>query len=109
MQLKWFSEQQAHGGTRHRLYKRNTKFSAFEQTPYFIDAAPNKAHYTNGCKYGLFGSGMGKLIEQADVPYRIAACFGGFTNLQPAKAKAESFITTTRANNPMQATEEHRA
>ena len=82
----------AHGGKRYRLYKRNTPMGAWSQSPYFIDQAPHKGHYTFGMKYGLFGGGMGELITRADVPYRIAACFGGFATLQQAKAKAESML-----------------
>lgn len=93
METKWFSEQQAHGGVRHRLYKRNTKLGAWGQTPYFVDAAPNRAHYTYGKKYGLYGSGMGEMI-MADVPYRIAACFGGFMTLSVAKAEAVRLLTS---------------
>lgn len=89
METKWFSEEQAHGGVRHRLYKRNTKLGAWGQTDYFVDASPNSAHNTMGEKYGLFGSGMGQLITNAHTPYRIAACFGGFKRLSIAKAEAE--------------------
>lgn len=89
METKWFSEKQAHGGVRHRLYKRNTKIEAWDQSPYFVDTAPNIAHYTCGKKHGLYGSGMGELIASANVPYRIAACFGGYDRLSEAKKAAE--------------------
>ena len=89
METKWFSQTQAHGGVRHQLFKRNTKMGAWGQTPYFVDCAPNIAHYTYGKKYGLYGSGMGELVASANVPYRIAACFGGFSKLSEAKKAAE--------------------
>ena len=89
METKWFSEKQAHGGTRHYLYHRNTNFGAWGQSPYFVDTSPHIAHYTYGKKHGLYGSGMGELILSATVPYRIAACFGGFDKLSEAKKSAE--------------------
>jgi hypothetical protein len=92
MELKWFAEDQAHGGVRHRLYKRNTKMGAWGQTDYFVDASPNSAHNTMGEKYGLYGSGMGELVTMAHNPYRIAACFGGFKRLSLAKKQAEKLL-----------------
>ncbi len=92
MELKWFSEIQSHGGMRYRLYKRNTKLGSWGQTPYFIDKAPNIAHYTMGKKYGLFGSRMGDLISTAQASYRIAGCFGGFSKLSEAKNKAKELL-----------------
>jgi hypothetical protein len=89
---KWFSQKEANGGVRHRLYKRNTNHGAWGQSSYFIDAAPNSAHFTMGKKYGLYGSGMGAIVD-AVVPYRIAACFGGFSKLSEAKKEAEKLLT----------------
>jgi hypothetical protein len=89
METKWFSQAQAHGGVRYQLFKRNTKMGAWGQTPYFVDCAPSIAHYTCGKKYGLYGSGMGELVTSANVPYRIAACFGGYSKLSEAKKAAE--------------------
>ena len=91
MELKWFSETQAHGGMRHYLYHRNTKLGAWRRTDYFIDAAPNSAHYTMGKKYGLYGSGMSEIVN-ALVPYRIAACFGGFDKIAIAKMQAKKLF-----------------
>lgn len=96
MELKWFSEIQAHGGTRYRLYKRNTSLGAWGQSDYFIDKAPNSAHYTMGRKYGLYGSGMGELVTSANIPYRIAACFGGFNKLSEAKMQAKKLLFDTK-------------
>ena len=92
METKWFSLTQTHGGVRHRLFKRNTKMGAWGQTSYFVDAAPNSAHFTMGKKYGLYGSGMGELVASANVPYRIAACFGGFSKLSEAKNVAQEML-----------------
>ena len=96
METKWFSEKQAHGGVRHRLYSRNTKLGAWGQSPYFIDTAPNIAHYTYGKKHGLYGSGMGELVASADMPYRIATCFGSFSKLSEAKKAAEQRLAADR-------------
>lgn len=92
MEMKWFSQTDASGMIRHRLFKRNTKMGAWAQTPYFIDAALHSYQFTYGKKYGLFGSGMGELITSASVPYRIAACFGGFSKIKEAKQKAEEMF-----------------
>jgi hypothetical protein len=92
METKWFSEDQTNVGIRYYLYKRNTKLGAWGKTSYFIDAASNRAHYTYGEKYGLYGSGMGDLIDVSPFPYRIAACFGGFKKLSDAKKCAEKHL-----------------
>ena len=98
METKWFSQTEAHGGSRYRLFKRDTSFGAYIwcRTPYFIDTATKPAHYTYGKKYGLFGSGMGELVH-AIVPYRIAACFGGFSKLSEAKKSAEQKLIYNNA------------
>lgn len=96
MEMKWFSHEQAHGGVRHRLYERKNKFGAWKETPYFVDAAPNQAHYTYGEKYGLYGSGMGELIQNLASSYRIAACFGGFKTLTQAKKTAEQMLKSSK-------------
>ena len=82
--LRWFSQPQAHGGTRYRLYVCETG-KPWAETPYFIDKAPRRAHYTMGRRYGLFGAGMGDTIHLATEPYRIARTFGGFDTLRAAK------------------------
>lgn len=89
METKWFSQPDASGVTRHRLFKRNTRMGAWGQTPYFIDTASARHQFTYGKKHGLYGSGMGELVASANVPYRIAACFGGFSKLSEAKKAAE--------------------
>ena len=89
METKWFSQTEVNGNVRHRLYKRNTKMGAWGQTPYFVDSAASSAHYTYGKKHCLYGSGMGSLVASVNVPYRIAACFGGFSKLSEAKKAAE--------------------
>lgn len=92
METKWFSQTQANGDVRHRLFKRNTKIGAWAETPFFVDAARYRYNYTCGERYGLYGSGMGELITRAKVPYHIAACFGGYNRLSDAKKKAEEML-----------------
>ncbi len=92
MEIKWFSQEDLSGTTRHRLFKRVTKFGAWGETPYFIDEAKYNHQKTMGKKYGLFGSGMGDVVLSAKVPYRIAACFGGFSKIKDAKTKAEQMF-----------------
>lgn len=89
MEIKWFSQTQANGMIRHRMFKRNSPTGAWAETPYFIDQSKYTYQYTFGQKYGLFGSGMGELVASASVPYRIAACFGGYSRLSEAKFDAE--------------------
>lgn len=78
MELKWF-EQKEYTGKRLHLYKKEA--SRWVLTPWFIDCADRKAHYTNGKKYGVYGAGMAKS--------GCASCFGGFSKLTEAKALAE--------------------
>ncbi len=96
MELKWFSQSQANGIIRYRLFKRNTKIGAWGETPYFIDAAKQSYQFTFGKKYGLYGSGMGELVSSATIPYRIAACFGGFSKIVEAKLTAEKMLLESK-------------
>jgi hypothetical protein len=94
MEMKWFSQEESNGNIRHRLYSRDTKFGAWNQTPYFIDSAKHKSHYTYNKKHGLYGSGMGRFIQIAqNMGFRPAACFGGFDKLSDAKKLAESKLS----------------
>ena len=94
MKTKWFSQKQGRGDTRHRLFFRNEKTSTWNETAYFIDAASAPYQFTNGKKYGLYGSGMGDKMSYANVPYRIAECFGGYNTLREAKETAEYYLET---------------
>ncbi len=71
---KWFKQQIADHTTRHRLHLNG------RETPWFIDKANCRAHFTQGEPCGLFGSGLGQ--------GGIAGCFGAFRTVTEAKQAA---------------------
>jgi hypothetical protein len=84
----WFTNHFACGTTRHRLYIDGL------ETPYFVDKASVRAHFTCGHPVGLFGSGLGEeKTRMGGETYRIAASFGGFDRISDAKKKAIEFAT----------------
>lgn len=49
--IKWVSQ---HYGAIHRQFL----FLEGRKTPYFVDTALMRCHYTHGDRYGLYGAGM---------------------------------------------------
>lgn len=76
---KWFRFPQANGDVRYWLYVDG------EQTPYFIDAACHRAHYSYGHRIGLWGAGFN---ENGG-----AGFCGGFDRLYDAKEAAICLLT----------------
>jgi len=69
---------------------RHTLWMGERQTPFFVDEAKVRAHYSNGHRIGLWGSGMGEEVRRRDGgTYRIAGFLGGFDRITLAKHRAE--------------------
>ena len=79
--VRWFRQQLACGTIRYSLYVNGQK------TPYFIDAARSRAHYSYGSRIGLWGAGMGQLSHNRS--FRIAGFLGGYDTIALAKHVAE--------------------
>ncbi len=77
--VKWFRFPQANGDVRYWL------FVGSERTPFFIDVACHRAHYSMGHRIGLWGSGLGAAGG--------AGFCGGFDRLSDAKEAGLSLIT----------------
>ena len=80
---RWRSIALACETVRHQLYLDGT------ETPYFVDRAQFRAHYTQGQRVGLFGAGMH--------PRGIAAVLGSYDNVSLAKHRAEQFAMQAAA------------
>jgi hypothetical protein len=81
---KWFKAKLACGTERHRLYRDG------DETPYFIDVASVRAHYSFGDRIGLWAAGHGQEIRRRDgTTYQIAGYLGGFPSISAAKNHAE--------------------
>ena len=72
--LAWVSYTMACGTRRHELWVEGIK------TPYFVDRASVRAHYTNGQRVGVFGAGMR--------PQGFALTLGSFNTVSAGKAHA---------------------
>lgn len=66
---------------RHRLYKDNI------ETPWFVDKAAVRAHYSAGYPVGVYGAGMGEPSPFTGI--RIAALFGAYNTVTEGKRQAE--------------------
>jgi len=84
--LWWFREPLACGTIRYRLCSRRVIDEPI--TPYFVDVAKSRAHYTYGQRVGLFGAGMGAFIATRNGGYHAARVLGAFPTLKDAKARA---------------------
>lgn len=78
---KWFRFEMACGTVRQKLYVDG------KETPWFVDSASVRAHYSYGDKHGLWGAGMSEPHWLTKT--RSAACFGSGSRLEPLKARAE--------------------
>lgn len=93
--LWWFRQEMACGTVRYRLCSRTGE----SETPYFIDVAKTRAHFTEGQRVGLMGSGMGEFISTTDAQgnytggYRIAKVLGSFNSLKAAQKQAIEYAT----------------
>jgi len=79
MKIRWFKFLQVSAIDRQRLYIDG------KETPYFVDKAHYRAHFTYGLPVGLYGAGMH--------PQGCAACFGGFQRIRDAKKRAVELAT----------------
>jgi len=81
IEIKWIHTRQFSVVDRQRLYIDG------KETPYFVDKASCRAHFTDGMPVGLYGSGMH--------PSGCAAAFGGFKRIRDAKARALQLVSAT--------------
>ena len=82
----WHRFEMACGTVRHKLYVNG------QETPYFIDVASVRAHYSYGERIALWGAGMGEMVNRlidGGGGYRIAAFLGSFKKIALAKHAAE--------------------
>lgn len=77
---KWVAHHMNDTHSRLRLYVNGA------ETPFWVDVAHTIGHRTHGEKYGLWGSGMGKMTSAG---YRIAGCLGCGPKIAPLKHRAE--------------------
>ena len=77
--IQWVETHQLSVVNRQRLYIDG------KETPYFVDKAYQRAHFTYNMPVGLFGSGMH--------PSGCAATFGGFQTIREAQAAAVELAT----------------